>query len=126
MKMSTIYLCHIMVCSDTEQSILIPACHSLGGACRAVCFRSLGRKKKEKRSHCTDHSDISLSRRTTHAPRSHTYSSSQRPELLSLLMLRCPATSYSYFLVKTNVIPFFFSPKLRRLLMRRKHIYLNL
>lgn len=44
--MSTIYLLHILVCSDTEQSVLIPACHSLCGACRAVCFCSLGLKKK--------------------------------------------------------------------------------
>lgn len=68
MKMSTIYLLHILVCSDTEQSILIPACHSLSRWRLPFAFALSDAKKK--RSQRADHSDISLRQRATHA---HTY-----------------------------------------------------
>lgn len=106
MKMSTIYLLHILVCSDSEQSVLIPACHSLGGACRAVCFRSRGQKKKGADTLTIQ--ILASAWRATHAPRPHAYLSSVLRELLSLLMLRCPAVIFLFKLLILDVFPFYF------------------
>lgn len=91
MKMSTIYLLHILLCSDSEQSVLIPACHSLG-----VCFRS-GRQKK-KGSRRADHPDISLSLV------SRTRTATTRVLIVRAAWAAKPLNakmSGSYFLVKT-------------------------
>lgn len=99
--MSTIYLLHILVCSDSEQSVLIPACHSLG-----VCFRSGGQKKKEGADALTIQI-LASAWRAAHAPRPHAYLSSVLRELLSLLMLRCPAVIFLLKLLILDVFPFY-------------------
>lgn len=91
---------------------------------------ALADKKKKKGADALTIQILASAWRAAHAPRPHAYLSSVLRELLSLLMLRCPAVIFLLKLLILDVFPFYFfclfALKPPHLLMQRMHFYLNL